>query len=64
MPAFEHYPVVLTWEGGRNRPVDVVQVENECWRVDWIDGLATLYRRDPHEHLRLGYDPGHLRRNA
>jgi hypothetical protein len=32
------------------------------WRVDWIDGLVSTYRGDPREHLRLGYEPKHLRR--
>ena len=63
MPGVENYPVVLTYEGARKRPVDVVRVGNECWRVDWIDGLVTFYRQDPQEHLRLGYDPRHLRRD-
>jgi hypothetical protein len=58
----ECYPVVLTCEGPRQRPLDVIEVENGYWRVDWIGGPATHYRRDPREHLRLGYDPRHLRR--
>jgi hypothetical protein len=60
----DQYPMVLTCEGARSRPRHVALLRNDCWRVDWMDGLVTLYGRDPREHLRLGYDPKHLRRRA
>jgi hypothetical protein len=37
-------------------------MQSGLWRVDWIDGLVSTYHRDPREHLRLGYEPKHLRR--
>jgi hypothetical protein len=55
------YPVVLMSNGGRGRPHRAVPLPNGVWRVDWIGGLASQYRRDPRAHLKLGYEPGHLR---
>jgi hypothetical protein len=60
----ERYPIVITCDGSRRRPGRVTPLPNEGWRVDWIDGLVTVYRRDPRGHLRLGYDPRHLRRDG
>jgi hypothetical protein len=57
----ELYPIVLTCDGSRRRPHRVTPTPDAGWRVDWIDGLVTRYRRDPRAHLRLGYDPKHLR---
>ncbi len=61
---FERYPIAITCDGSRRRPGSVRPMPNEGWRVDWIDGPVTLYRRDPRAHLRLGYDPRHLRRDG
>ena len=62
MLSSEHYPMVLICEGGRGRPRNVAPLPDGSWRVDWIGGIVSLYRRDPREHLRLGYEPKHLRR--
>jgi hypothetical protein len=59
----ERYPIVITCDGIRRRPGRVMPLEDDSWRVDWIDGGVTLYRCDPRAHLRLGYDPRHLRRD-
>ena len=64
MLTIEPDPIVLTADGSRRCPRGVMPMPNENWRVEWIDGLATLYRRDPRAHLRLGYDPGHLHRHV
>jgi hypothetical protein len=61
MSSFEEYPVVLRCDGLRGRPSQVVLMGNGMWRVDWIEGLVSLYRADPRAHLRLGYEPRHLR---
>jgi len=61
MSSVEQYPVVLRCDGLRGRPSRVLLMGNGMWRVDWIEGLVSLYRTDPRGHLRLGYDPGHLR---
>jgi hypothetical protein len=58
------YPMVLTCEGPRCGPRQVSLIPRVAWPVDWVDGLVTLYRRDPREHLRLGYEPRHLRRQG
>jgi hypothetical protein len=60
----EPYPIVIACDGSRRRPGRVMPLEDGGWRVDWIDGAVTLYRRDPRAHLRLGYDPRHLRRHG
>jgi hypothetical protein len=60
----ESYPIVITCDGSRRRPARVMALEDEGWRVDWIDGVVTLYCRDTRAHLRLGYDPRHLRRDG
>ena len=57
----EQYPMVLRSDGPRGRPRHVQPMHSGFWRVDWIDGLVSTYRRDPREHLRLGYEPKHLR---
>jgi hypothetical protein len=59
----EVYPIVITCDGSRRRPGRVMPLEGGGWRVDWIDGAMTQYRCDPRAHLRLGYDPRHLRRD-
>jgi hypothetical protein len=64
MRMLERYPIVITCDGSRRRPGRVMPLEDEGWRVEWIDGVVTLYRRDPRAHLRLGYDPRHLRRDG
>lgn len=64
MLVVEPYPIVITCDGSRRRPGRVMPLEDEGWRVDWTDGVVTLYRRDPRAHLRLGYDPRHLRCNG
>ena len=61
MEHVEQYPVVLRCEGLRARPVRVQVTPSGAWRVDWIGGLVTLYRRDPRGHLERGYEPKHLR---
>jgi hypothetical protein len=58
----EQYPMVLRSDGPRGRPRHVEPMPSGLWRVDWIDVLASMYRRDPRAHLRLGYEPKHLRR--
>jgi hypothetical protein len=55
------YPVVLMSNGGRGRPHRAELLPNGLWRVEWIGGLASWYWRDPRAHLKLGYEPGHLR---
>jgi hypothetical protein len=60
MLTIERYPIVLTSDGSRRRPELVVPMAGEGWRVEWLDGPVTFYRRDPRAHLRLGYDPRHL----
>ena len=57
----EEYPVVIRSDGLRSRPARVLLMTNGRWRVDWIGGLISLYRGDPRAHLKLGYDPQHLR---
>jgi len=57
----DEYPVVLRYDGSRARPSRVLLMANGLWRVDWIEGLVSLYRSDPRGHLKLGYDPRHLR---
>jgi hypothetical protein len=64
MLTVEQYPMVLRTDGPRGRPRHVESMPNGLWRVDWIDGLVSTYRRDPREHLRLGYEPKHLRGTA
>ena len=61
MFAIEPYPFVLRCEGFRVRPRRVALLPDMRWRVDWMDGRVTVYCCDPREHLRLGYDPKHLR---
>jgi hypothetical protein len=61
MLVVEQYPMVLRSDGPRGRPRDVQPLASGSWRVDWIDGVVSMYRRDPREHLRLGYEPKHLR---
>jgi hypothetical protein len=58
----EEYPVVLLCDGLRARPSRVAVMTNGLWRVDWVGGLVSLYRADPRDHLKLGYEPKHLRR--
>jgi hypothetical protein len=58
----EQYPMVLRSDGQRGRPRHVERSPTGSWRVDWIDGALSEYRRDPRGHLRLGYEPKHLRR--
>lgn len=58
----EQYPMVLRSDGPRGRPRHVEPMASGFWRVDWIDGLVSTYRGDPRAHLRLGYEPKHLRR--
>jgi hypothetical protein len=58
----EQYPMVLRSNGARGRPRHVEPMVGGFWRVDWIDGPVSIYRRDPRAHLRLGYDPKHLYR--
>jgi hypothetical protein len=55
------YPLVLMSNGGRGRPHRSEPLPNGSWRVEWIGGLASHYWRDPRAHLKLGYEPGHLR---
>jgi hypothetical protein len=62
MVTADRFPIVLTRDGGRDRPVRVDQLPDGTWRVNWIGGLVSLYDRDPREHLRLGYEPKQLRR--
>jgi hypothetical protein len=57
----EQYPMVLRSDGPRGRPRRVEPLPSGSWRVDWIDGVVSTYRCDPREHLRLGYEPRHLR---
>ena len=59
--SLEEYPVVLLCDGLRGRPSQVLSMGNGTWRVDWTEGLVSLYRGDPRGHLKLGYEPGHLR---
>jgi hypothetical protein len=61
MSSVEEYPVVLRCDGLRGRPSRVLLIGNGMWRVDWTEGLVSLYRTDPRSHLRLGYEPRHLR---
>jgi hypothetical protein len=61
MRSVEVYPVTLRCDGLRARPVRVALMANGLWRVDWIGGLVSLYRADPSGHLKLGYEPRHLR---
>jgi len=61
MSSAEGYPMVLKSDGLRGRPSRVVLMANGLWRVDWVGGLVSVYRADPRDHLRLGYDPQHLR---
>jgi hypothetical protein len=60
----EQYPMVLRSDGARGRPQRVEPMPSGAWRVDWIGGVVSIYRRDPREHLRLGYEPKHLRQIA
>jgi len=62
MLTVEQYPMVLRTDGPRGRPRNVEPTPSGLWRVDWIDGLVSVYRGDPRAHLRLGYEPKHLRR--
>jgi hypothetical protein len=64
MVTVELYPMALRCTGDRGRPRRLGLLADGCWRVEWIDGLVTLYERDPREHLRLGYEPTYLRRAA
>ena len=57
----EQYPMVLRSGRPRGRPHHVEPLPGGSWRVDWIDGVVSVYRCDPREHLRLGYEPKHLR---
>jgi hypothetical protein len=61
MSSGDEYPVVLRCDGLRGRPSRVLLMGNGMWRVDWTGGLVSLYRTDPRAHLRLGYEPRHLR---
>lgn len=61
MCSVDEYPVVLRCDGLRGRPSRVLLMGNGMWRVDWIEGLVSLYRADPRGHLKLGYEPKHLR---
>ena len=61
MRSVAEYPVALRADGLRARPSHVLLMANGVWRVDWIGGLVSLYRSDPRGHLKLGYDPKHLR---
>jgi hypothetical protein len=62
MLSLEQYPMVLRSDGARGRPRHVEPMLGGFWRVDWIDGPASIYRGDPRADLRLGYEPKHLRR--
>ena len=61
MSAVDEYPVVLRCDGLRGRPSRVLLMGSGMWRVDWTEGLVSLYRADPRGHLKLGYEPRHLR---
>jgi len=61
MCSAEEYPVVLRCDGLRGRPSRVLLMGNGMWRVDWVEGLVSLYRADPRGHLELGHEPRHLR---
>jgi hypothetical protein len=61
MHSVEEYPVVLRCDGLRTRPWRVLLMANGVWRVDWVGGLISAYVADPTEHLKLGYEPKHLR---
>ena len=58
----EQYPMVLRSNGARGRPCHVEPMLSGFWRVDWIGGPVSIYSGDPRAHLRLGYEPKHLRR--
>jgi hypothetical protein len=62
MLTVEQYPMVLKSNGARGRPRHVEPILGGFWRVAWIDGPVSIYRGDPRAHLRLGYEPTHLRR--
>lgn len=53
--------MVHTGEGGQARPRCAQLLPGGLWRIEWVGGGVAFYRRDPREHLRLGYDPKHLR---
>jgi len=61
MRSAEGYPVVIQCDGPRDRPSQALLLANGLWRVDWVGGLVSVYRADPRDHLKLGYDPRHLR---
>ena len=61
MRSVEEYPMVIRCDGLRVRPSRVLSMANGLWRVDWTGGLVSLYGADPTSHLKLGYEPKHLR---
>jgi len=61
MRSGEEHPVVLRCDGLRARPARVLPMANGAWRVDWLGGLVSIYHADPRGHLKLGYEPAHLR---
>ena len=61
MRSVDAYPMVIRCDGLRARPSQVLLMANGLWRVDWIGGLVSLYGADPTSHLKLGYEPRHLR---
>ncbi len=62
MVTADRFPIVLTRDGGRERPTRVDQLADGTWRVEWIGGHVSVYDRDPSDHLRLGYEPKRLLR--
>jgi hypothetical protein len=61
MSSAQKYPVVLRCDGLRGRPSRALLLADGMWRVDWTEGLVSVYRADPRGHLKLGYEPKHLR---
>jgi len=57
----EESPQLRRCENLHARPLRVRLLRNGLWRVDWTGGLVSLYRCDPRDYLKLGYEPGHLR---